>query len=67
VVGDAWLLVDGFLSGVWRLERSGTAAELRIRQLQPIATRDRPAVTEEGKRLLGFAAPEAKARAVRFS
>jgi hypothetical protein len=66
VVGDAWLLVDGFLSGVWRIERAGTAAELRIRQLQPIAKRDRAAVTEEGKRVLTFAVPEAETRAVHF-
>jgi hypothetical protein len=67
VVGDAWLLVDGFLSGVWRIERAGTAAELRIRQLQPIAKRDRAAVTEEGKRVLTFAVPEAETRAVHFT
>jgi hypothetical protein len=66
VVGDAWLLVDGFLSAVWRIERSGTAAELRIRQLQPIAKRDRAVVTGEGERLLAFAVTEAKTRTVRF-
>ena len=66
VVGDSWLLVDGFLGGVWRIERAGTAAELRIRQLQPIAKRDRAAVTEEGKRLLAFAAVDATTRTVRF-
>ncbi|HEX6060784.1 MAG TPA: winged helix DNA-binding domain-containing protein [Candidatus Limnocylindria bacterium] len=66
VVGDAWLLVDGFVRGVWRIERSGTAAVLRIRQLQPITRRDRSAVTDEGKLLLAFAAAEARTRAVRF-
>jgi hypothetical protein len=66
VGGDAWLLVDGFISGVWRIDRSVKAAELRIRQLRPIGRRDRPAVTEEGKRLLAFAVPDAKARGVRF-
>jgi hypothetical protein len=66
VAGDAWLLVDGFISGVWRIDRSVKAAELRIRQLRPIGRRDRPAVTEEGKRLLAFAVPDAKARGVRF-
>ena len=66
VVGDAWLLVDGFVRGVWRIERSATAVELRIRQLQPITKRDRIAVAEEGKRLLAFAGGDAKGRAVRF-
>jgi winged helix DNA-binding protein len=65
-IGDAWLLVDGFVRGVWRIERSETAAVLRIRQLQPITRRDRTAVTDEGKRLLAFAAAEARTRAVRF-
>jgi hypothetical protein len=66
VVGDAWLLVDGFISGVWRIERSESAALLRITPLRPIARRDRTAVTEEGKRLLSFAAADATGRAVRF-
>jgi hypothetical protein len=66
IVGDAWLLVDGFIRGVWRIERSGGAARLRIKPLHPIARRDRSAVTEEGKRLLAFAAADATSRAVRF-
>jgi winged helix DNA-binding protein len=66
VVGDAWLLVDGFVRGVWRIERSDTAAVLRIRQLQPITGRVRTAVSDEGKRLLAFAAAGARTRAVRF-
>jgi winged helix DNA-binding protein len=66
VVGDAWLLVDGFVRGVWRIERSETAAVLRIRQLQPITRRDRSAVIDEGNRLLAFAVAEARTRAVRF-
>jgi hypothetical protein len=66
VAGDAWLLVDGFVRGVWRIERSGSAARLRILQLRPIARRDRAAVTEEGQRLLAFAAADATSRAVHF-
>jgi hypothetical protein len=66
VVGDAWLLVDGFITGVWRIERSGTAARLRIRPLRPIARRDRAAVTDEGKRLLAFAAADSTSRSVGF-
>jgi hypothetical protein len=66
VIGDAWVLVDGFVRGVWRIERSGTAAELRIRQLEPIGRRDRAAITEEGKQLLAFAAGDTRSRAVRF-
>jgi len=66
VVGDAWLLVDGFVRGVWRIERSKTAAVLRVRQLEPITRRARAAVVDEGDRLLAFAAAEARSRTVRF-
>ena len=66
VVGDAWVLVDGFVRAVWRIERSATAAELRVRQLQPITGRDRAAVTTEGKQLLAFAAGDLRSRSVRF-
>jgi hypothetical protein len=67
VVGDAWLLVDGFVSGLWRIERSGTSAVLRITQLRPISRHDRATVIDEGKRLLAFAADDAKTRQVRFA
>jgi hypothetical protein len=66
VVGDAWVLVDGFITGVWRIERSGTAARLRIMPLRAIAKRDRAVVTEEGERLLAFAAADATSRTVGF-
>lgn len=66
VVGDGALLVDGFVRGIWRIERSEAAAILRISQLQPIARGDRGAVTEEGERLLALAAADARTRAVRF-
>jgi hypothetical protein len=65
-VGDAWVLVDGFITGVWRIERSGTAARLRIMPLRAIAKRDRAVVTEEGERLLAFAAADATSRTVGF-
>ena len=52
--------------GVWRIERSGTAAELRIRQPEPIRRRDQAPVTEEGKQLLAFAAGDTPSRSIRF-
>ena len=66
VIGDAWLLVDGFLRGAWWIERTETTAELRIRPLQPITRRERDVVIEEGERLLAFAAAESRTRSVRF-
>lgn len=61
VVGDASLLVDGFVRATWRVERSGTRALLRIGPFAPLAQRDRSAVTAEGKRLLALLAPGQKA------
>ena len=66
VVGDASLLVDGFVRGVWRIERSATSAVLRITQLQPISKTDRAAVTEEGRLLLAFLVDDVKGE-VRFA
>ena len=67
VVGDAWLLVDGFVRATWRIERTDRAAVLRIAAFEPISGRDRTAVTGEGKRLLALAAPDANRRDVRFA
>ena len=51
------LLVDGFVAGTWRLTRSRGAAVLTIEPFRPVPPRDRDAITAEGKRMLGFAAP----------
>jgi hypothetical protein len=74
VVGDALnrifaggsLLVDGFVLGGWRLEREGTTANLVITPLRPLPRADRPAVLEEGSRMLGFLAPQSTGREIRF-
>jgi len=65
VVGDAWLLVDGFVRAIWRIERAARVAVLRITAFEPISVRERAAVVAEGKRLLAFAS-DAKEREVRF-
>ena len=67
VVGDAWLLIDGFVRATWRIERAASAAVLRITAFEPISARERTAVTAEGKRLLAFAVAGAKDREVRFA
>ena len=67
VAGDAWLLVDGFVRATWRIERAARAAVLRITALEPLTARDRAAVSGEGKRLLAFAASDAKKREIRFA
>jgi hypothetical protein len=51
------LLVDGFVAGTWRLTRSRGAAVLTVEPFRPVPPRDRDAITAEGERMLGFAAP----------
>jgi hypothetical protein len=60
------LLVDGFIEGSWRLARGKTSAELRLLLFRPLKRDERRAVDDEAKRLLAFAAPEAKRRGVKL-
>jgi hypothetical protein len=61
------LLVDGFVHGTWAIKRAGTTASLTIEPLRRLSTTDRLAVSEEGERLLNFAAGEASRRDVRIT
>ncbi|MFC5701638.1 winged helix DNA-binding domain-containing protein [Cohnella faecalis] len=49
------ILVDGFVSGLWRIARSGGTATLIIEPFKTLSTRERDALAEEGTRLLEFA------------
>lgn len=51
------VLVDGFVTGAWRITRSRGAAALTVEMFGPVAAPDRDAITAEAERLLGFAAP----------
>src|SRR5512132_1241185 len=61
------LLVDGFVSGAWRLARDGKAATLTVRPLAPLSAQDRAALAGEAERLLGFLAADAEPREVRLA
>jgi hypothetical protein len=61
------VLVDGFVRGSWRVERGREAATLVITPLKPVPKKDAAAVTEEGARLLAFAAADVEDRDIRFS
>jgi winged helix DNA-binding protein len=50
------VLVDGFAAGMWQLSRAASAAIVTVELFRPSNGRDREAIAEEGKRLLGFAA-----------
>ena len=56
------LLVDGFTSGAWRITRTTRTASLAIELFRRLPRREQAAVSDEGERLLGFAAPAATQR-----
>lgn len=58
-LGKAALLVDGFVRGSWRIERTRHVATLHLELFDAIARRARNAVEREGRQLLAFAAPDA--------
>jgi len=60
------VLVDGFVAGMWKITRSRSAGVLTIELFGPLGPRDRDSVTDEGGRLLAFAAPDAPAHDIRF-
>lgn len=61
------LLVDGFVEGTWVIKRQRDAATLTIEPLRRLTATERREIVEEGKRLLDFAAAEAKKRDVRIT
>jgi hypothetical protein len=65
----ATVLVDGFVQGTWKTERTRGKATLVIEPFQPLARKDRDTMAEEGERLVRFVAePEgAEAFEVRFA
>jgi len=65
----ATMLVDGFVRGTWKTERSRQKATLVIEPFEALAKKDRGALAEEGERLIRFMAePEdSEAYEVRFA
>jgi hypothetical protein len=60
------VLVNGFVAGMWRIDRSAGAAALTLEPFGKISGEHRAAVAGEGERLLAFAAPGA-AHDIRFA
>ena len=58
-------LIDGFVAGIWRIDRDRKAVELKLKPFIPIPKKAMPALEEEGESLLEFLEPEATARSVR--
>jgi Winged helix DNA-binding domain len=68
VQGLAAVLVDGFVRAVWTITREGGTATLVVEALDGrLPAAERAAVTEEGTRLLAFAAADATRHDVRFA
>ena len=61
------VLLDGFAQGTWKLDRQRDCAHLIVEPFGRLAKGDRTVLTDEGERLLGAAAPDAKDRDVRFT
>jgi hypothetical protein len=61
----ATVLVDGFVRGVWTVDRRPGAATLTIELFAPPSERERAALADEGDRLLAFTATDAEARDIR--
>ena len=61
------VLVDGFVAGTWKIAQDSGQAVLLVELLAPLSSEDSAAVTEEGSRLLAFAAAEALHHDVRFT
>ena len=55
------VLLDGFVGGSWRIKTTKKLATLTLARhgTKPYAKRDAAALTDEARRLLAFAAPEA--------
>jgi hypothetical protein len=61
----ASVLVDGFVRGTWKTERSRGKATLEIKPFEPLTREDRDALVEEGERLMRFT--DAEPYEIRFA
>lgn len=61
------VLVDGFIAGFWSIKREGDEATLLIEPFESVSEPDRAALTDEGTRLLTFAAADAETQEIAFS
>ena len=60
-------LVDGLVSGTWRIEGDGLAARIDVSPFAPVPAPQRDELAGEAGRLLGFLRPAATSREVRVA
>lgn len=63
----ATFLVDGFVAGVWKVEKKKQVASLMIEPFETLTKQNRAALAEEGEQLVRFVEREAKTFEVRFA
>lgn len=61
------ILVDGFVRGVWTIEKTKTAATLVIQPFEKLTRPNRAALVEEGESLIRLAEAKSKSFEVRFA
>ena len=62
----ATILLDGFVAGVWKIEKSRVVATLVIEPFETLPKQDREALAEEGEHLVHFVEDGAKTHDIRF-
>jgi hypothetical protein len=67
LTGEQVFLVDGFVGGIWTVERTKTAATLLLEPLAPLPRPRRREVEEEAAALVRWHEPEAETHRVRWS
>jgi Winged helix DNA-binding domain len=66
-VGWGSVLVDGFGSARWKVERRKDTSVLRIEPFRTLSRVEKASVAEEGERLLPFITVDAGSRDIRFA
>ena len=67
LAGDQPFLVDGFVAGLWTVERASRSSTLVLEPLAPLSRAARRAVEDEARALLAWHEPEADSRSIRWS
>ena len=65
-VGQAIVLIDGFVSGAWKITRHRSVATLIVGAFERLSKKDVAALMKEGAQLLAFAAADADTRNIQF-
>ena len=63
----ATFLVDGFVAGTWKVEKSKKSAALILEPFEPLSKQNRRGLSEEAENLVRFIEPAAKSFEVRFA